>query len=288
MTVFRGAVRWQLLISMLAVLLFLPAAAHATPTFLSGINISDATKDAFEPQVVVAPDGTVIAVWSRSDGTNFRIQSSNRTPLTGAWAGAQTISDPGMSASGPAIAVDPSGNAVAVGRSPTAPTSVSTPPTGRAGGSFGAPVIVSAAGAGRDRSRRIDGQQRQRARRLAAHRRHEAPRPSRDPRPRRRRRVRSRHDVSDAGQDAFEPKVAAGPNVDANGGVVWTRSDGHQPAGAVVAATRCRRLPAPEGRDARSARARAGLQRLHRAEPHARSVAAPSRRVPRRCSARAC
>ena len=52
----------------------------------------------------------MIAVWTRSDGTNFRIQSSNRTP-NGPWAAAQTISDPGVSASGPSVSVDPSGNA---------------------------------------------------------------------------------------------------------------------------------------------------------------------------------
>jgi hypothetical protein len=32
--------------------------------------------------------------------------------------------------------------------------------------------------------------------------------------------------LSAPGQDAFEPKVAAGPDVDANGVAVWTRSDG--------------------------------------------------------------
>ena len=210
---------------MLAVLLFLPAAAHATPTFLSGINISDATKDAFEPQVVVAPDGTVIAVWTRSDGTNFRIQSSSRTP-SGAWAAAQTISDPGMSASGPAIAVDPSGNALAVWTQSDGTDLRINAAFRPSGGSFGAPVIVSAAGedatapdVSMDNSgnglvgwQRTDGTK---LRVQAA--------------------IRSAGvgggfgpvtTVSEAGQDAFEPKVAAGPNVDANGVLVWTRSDG--------------------------------------------------------------
>jgi hypothetical protein len=225
-TMFRSAVRWQLLILTFAGVLLAPAAAQATPTFLTAINISDSGKDAFEPQVVVAPDGTVISVWTRSDGTNFRIQSANRTP-SGAWSATpQTISDPGFSASGPAVAVDPSGNALAAWTQSDGAKLRIYAAFKPAGSAFGTPVVVSAAGqdasapdVSMDNSgsalvawQRTDGTK---LRVQAA--------------------IRSPgaggafgviSTLSDPGQDGFEPKVAAGPNVDNNGVAVWTRSDG--------------------------------------------------------------
>ena len=226
MTTFRSATRWQLFILALAAALFvIPAAAQATPTFLSGINISDPGQDGFEPQVAVDGSGNVIAVWTRSDGTNFRIQSANRTP-GGDWSTPQTISDPLQSASSPQIAVDPSGNAVAVWTRSDGTNLRIQAAYRPAGGSFGAAATVSASGqdasapdVSMDNSgnalvawERTDGTK---LRVQAA--------------------IRSPGaggvfgaitTLSAAGQDAFEPKVAAGPNVDANGVVVWTRSDG--------------------------------------------------------------
>jgi len=222
---FRSALRWQLLILALAGGLLVPAVAQATPTFLTAINISDPGRDAFEPQVVVAPSGTVISVWTRSDGTNFRIQSSNRTPA-GAWSAPQTISDAGFSASGPSLAVDPSGNAVAAWTQTDGTNLRIYAAFKPAGGSFATPVVVSAAG--QDASapdvsmdntgdalvawQRTDGTK---LRVQAA--------------------IRTPgaggtfgviSTLSDPGQDGFEPKVAAGPDVDSNGVAVWTRSDG--------------------------------------------------------------
>src|SRR5438445_9713112 len=96
--------RVALFILTVASLLAWPLAAHATPTFLSAINISDQGQDGFEPQVAIDGSGNVTAVWTRSDGTNFRIQSASRTP-SGPWSAAQTLSDPLQSASQPQIAV---------------------------------------------------------------------------------------------------------------------------------------------------------------------------------------
>jgi hypothetical protein len=210
---------------MLAALLLAPAVARATPTFLSAIDISDATKDAFEPEVDVAPDGTVISVWTRSDGTNFRIQSANRTPL-GAWSSPQTISDPGMSASGPAISVDPSGNALAVWTQSDGTDLRINAAFKPAGSAFTTPVLVSAAGqdaTAPDVS--MDGS----GNALVAWARSDGTKL----------RVQTSirapgagggfgpiSTLSEEGQDGFEPRVAAGPSVDANGVAVWTRSDG--------------------------------------------------------------
>jgi hypothetical protein len=225
LTGFRSVLRWQLLILVFITVLVLPAAAHATPTFLTSINLSDPGRDGFEPKVVIAPSGTVIAVWTRSDGTNFRIQSSSRTP-NGDWAVPQTVTDPGVSASGPAIAVDPSGNAVTAWTQSDGTNLRINAAYRPAGGSFGASTTVSAAGADAsapDVSMDSSGNA------LVAWQRSDGTKL----------RVQAAirtsgaggvfgaiSTLSDPGQDAFGPQVAAGPAVDANGTVVWTRSDG--------------------------------------------------------------
>jgi hypothetical protein len=210
----------------LACVLGLPAGAGATPTFLSPINISDAGQDAFEPQVAVdASTGNATSVWTRSDGSNFRIQTATRTPA-GPWSVPQNISDPGQSASGPAIAIDPSGNALAVWTRSDGLNGRIQAAYRQAGGSFGTPVTVSDAGgdaSGPDVTMdstgkatvvwsRFDGTK---LRVQAA--------------------VRGAgtagtfipaQTLSAAGQDAFEPRVATGSNADDSGVVVWTRSDG--------------------------------------------------------------
>jgi hypothetical protein len=227
---FRGASRLQLVIlAIAAALLGVPAAAQATPTFLSAINISDPGQDGFEPEVAVAPDGTVIAVWTRSDGSNFRIQSSNRTP-NGAWSAAQTISDVGEASSGPSLAVDPAGNAIAVWTQSDGTNLRIHSAYKPAGSSFGADVTVS--GAGQDASA-PDVSMDNSGNALVVWQRYDATPPAGKLRVQAAIRTPGAGGtfgtpttLSVAGQDAFEPRTEAGPNVDANGVVVWTRSDG--------------------------------------------------------------
>jgi hypothetical protein len=223
---FRSAPRWQLLIlALVAALLIVPTAAQASPTFLSGIDISAAGQDAFEPEVAVAPDGTVISVWTRSDGTNFRIQASNRTP-SGNWSSPATISDAGFSASGPSVAVDPSGNAVAVWTQSDGSNLRIFAAYRPSGGSFLTPVGVSTAGqdaSAPDVSMDNSGNalvawQRTDGTKLRVQAAIRAPGSGGA--------FGAISTLSASGQDAFEPQVAAGPSVDANGVVVWTRSDG--------------------------------------------------------------
>jgi hypothetical protein len=203
----------------------LPVAAHATPTFLSAINVSAAGNDAFEPQVAVDPSGNVIAVWTRSDGTNTRIESANRTP-SGPWSSAQILSDPGQSASSPQVAVDPSGNALAVWTRFDGTTDRIQSAFRTAGGSFSAPVTVSDAGGSAtgpvvsmDSSgkavvawSRFDG---------AATRAQATTRTAGSGGA-----FGAIQTLSDPGQTVFDLDVAAGPNADNNGVVVWARSDG--------------------------------------------------------------
>jgi hypothetical protein len=209
----------------LACALFLPASSQATPTFLSAINVSVAGQDAFEPQVVVDPSGNVIAVWTRSDGTDLRIQAATRTP-SGAWSSPVNISDSGSSASSPAIAVDSSGNALAVWTRVFGAVGRIQASYRPAGGSFGASVNVSDGGGDASAPTvsmdstgraviawaRFDGTNL----RIQATTRSAGAGGT----------IGAVQTVSDFGQDAFEPRAAAGPNVDNNAAVVFTRSDG--------------------------------------------------------------
>jgi hypothetical protein len=103
-------------------------------------------QDATEPQVALDPQGNALAVWTRSDGSNFRIEAASRPP-GGAFGPAQTLSAPGQSAFGPQPALDPQGNALAVWRrfdgSNIRIEAASRPP---GGAFFGAAQILSAAG----------------------------------------------------------------------------------------------------------------------------------------------
>jgi hypothetical protein len=199
--------------------------AHATPTFLSAINLSAAGQDAFEPQVVTDSSGNVHSVWTRSDGTHFRIQYATRTP-NGAWSTPINLSDAGQGASQPQIDVDPSGNLLVVwSRSDGVNLRIQATfkPTS---GSWSTPANISDPGFDANEPQ-IDFDSAGKA--IA---------------------VWSRFDgsnlrvqasirtagtggtflpevtLSEGGQHAFDAQIDSGPNVDANAVVVWTRSDG--------------------------------------------------------------
>jgi hypothetical protein len=211
------------LVATVAALAALAGSALATPVFLSAQDVSDAGQDAFQPQVAVDASGNSLMVWTRFDGSDNRIQAKFRAS-NGTWGPTQTISDPGMPASEPQVAFDNSGNALAVWTvndgSNTRVQAASRPVSG----SFGAPQSIS--GAGLDASRpqlsfdntgkavvvweRTDGTNlRIEASVRSAAGAFSAP-----------------QILSDAGQDGFEPAVAAGPDADSNAAAVWTRSDG--------------------------------------------------------------
>ena len=76
-------------------------------------TISEPGQDAFEPQVAVDRKGNATAVWTRFDGTNERIQSAFREYYD-SFEPAETISAAGQGASEPQVALDDSGNALAV------------------------------------------------------------------------------------------------------------------------------------------------------------------------------
>ena len=71
-------------------------------------------EDARFARVAMDPSGNAIAVWQQSDGTRTNIWSNRYTPTSG-WGTAELIeNDNAGIAWGPGVAMDPSGNAIAV------------------------------------------------------------------------------------------------------------------------------------------------------------------------------
>jgi hypothetical protein len=217
--------RWRFLVVVVASVFAFAGTAHAVPTFLSAIDISAAGQDGFEPQVAVDGSGNVHSVWTRSDGTNLRIQYATRT-ANGSWSSPINISDTGQSASQPQLDVDPSGNVLVVWtRSDGANLRIQSTfkPTG---GSFSAPANVSDPGFDAT-APQIDFDSSGKA--IVVWSRFDGTNL----------RVQSsirsagaggtfvnEVTLSEGGRDAFEARADAGPNADANAVIVWTRSDG--------------------------------------------------------------
>lgn len=199
--------------------------AGATPVFLTPIDISAAGEDGFEGVVAVDSTGVTHFAWTRSDGANLRIQYRSRN-ASGAFGAVQNISDAGQSASDPDIAVDPSNN-VLLTWSRTDGTNIRVQSAFKtAAGSFSAPLTISDPGFDATKPevdfdntgkalliwQRFDGtrlrvQATTRTAGVAGV-------------------FANETTLSEGGQDAFNPKGDAGPDVDANGVAVWTRSDG--------------------------------------------------------------
>jgi hypothetical protein len=105
-------------------------------------DLSAAGQDAFDPATGVAADGTVVAVWRRFDGANWRIESRVK-PSGGNWGSVSLLSTLGADALQPALAVSSNGTAVAAwrqfdGLNWRIRTSVRPP-----GGSWSSPSLLS-------------------------------------------------------------------------------------------------------------------------------------------------
>ncbi len=183
--------------------------------------LSDDGQDAASPQVAVAADGTATVVWRRSDGSHDLVETVSR-PVGGGWSAAETLSAPGESGLNPQVAVAADGSAIVVwdrfdgshdrvqasqrpaGGAWSAPETISD-----AGQSASTPqVVIAADGTATAAWRRSDGTDE----RIQA-----ASQPPgaawTTPRT-----------LSDAGQSAFVPLLAAAPSGDVT--AVWRRFDG--------------------------------------------------------------
>jgi hypothetical protein len=204
-------------------MLFMPALARATPTWLSAINLSDPGQDGFDPQVAVNSNGDSLVVWNRSDGSKLRIQAQFRA-TDGTFSPIETISASNRDASQPQVAFDPSGNAIAVWTQSDGANGRIHAAFRPAGGTFGGDQTISDAGQNASRPQisfdgsgnavavwyRFDG---------ANDRVQAAIRPPSGS-------FGPPQTLSPPGLESFNPEVAAGPNVDANGVSIWTGSDG--------------------------------------------------------------
>jgi hypothetical protein len=76
-------------------------------------TLSGAGQNATAAEVAVDPNGTAVIAWTRSDGTNQRIEALTRS-AAGVLSGNQILSDAGQNAGDHQVAVDPNGVAVFV------------------------------------------------------------------------------------------------------------------------------------------------------------------------------
>jgi hypothetical protein len=148
------------------------ATTKPLPAWLAPQDLSAAGQGAYDPQVAVDGQGNAIAVWHRFDaGTNTIVQAAARaaasrrrrryfTPKRGGSFGApQDLSAAGQSASFSEVAVDGRGNAIAVWRRFDGTNTIVQAAVRAAGGSFGAPQDLSAAGqTANDPQVAVDGQ----------------------------------------------------------------------------------------------------------------------------------
>jgi hypothetical protein len=78
------------------------------------VDLSVAGQSAFSPQVAFDPQGNAVAVWERSNGTNFIVQGAVGPAGSGVWQAPVDLSAVGQNAESPQVAFDRQGNAVAV------------------------------------------------------------------------------------------------------------------------------------------------------------------------------
>jgi hypothetical protein len=120
-------------------------------SFGAPVDISATGQNAVNPEIAVGPDGTAAAAWQRSNGSNTIIQAAIRPP-GGSFGAPVDLSAPGQNAFGnPQVAVDPSGAVTVVWSRSNGSDEIVQASTRPPGGSFGAPVNLSATGQDNDR-----------------------------------------------------------------------------------------------------------------------------------------
>lgn len=121
------------------------ASRPAGGTWGAPVELSVPGENAGLPRVAMDAAGDAVAVWVRSDGSHRIVQAASR-PAGGTWGAPVELSVPGADAGEPEIAVDPSGDAVAVWTLSEGSDVIVQAASRPAGGSWGAPTDLSAAG----------------------------------------------------------------------------------------------------------------------------------------------
>src|SRR3954453_12264624 len=107
----RGAV--AVLAWLACSLVFATSASATWLPFDEPADLSASGQSAGTPQVAFDASGNAVAVWYRSNGTNYVVQSSFR-PAGTAFAAPVNLSASGQTAPGPTVAFEPPGKARAV------------------------------------------------------------------------------------------------------------------------------------------------------------------------------
>jgi len=226
--------------------------AAAAPTFLTPLDYSDPGQDALQPDVAVSSSGATMVVFIRNDGANYRVQARYRD-AAGNLGPVDTLSAPGETASQPSVAFDASGNAIAVWTRDAGADIRVQAAFRPAAGPWAAPVTLSAAGQDAlDPQISFDSA----GKALAVWYRYDQPnlpnqsavvqasiRPAAGS-------FGAVQDLSVPGQVAYEPRATAGPVLDDNAAVCWTRNDGSGANGLRIQCSRRRDVagfPRPKG-----------------------------------------
>lgn len=107
------------------------------------IDLSEPGQNVTVTKVASAPDGTVTAVWSRSNGSKRVVQASTRPP-GGEFGPPEDLSNPDFNAWEPAIVFAADGAATVIWRGGSAASNAIQAATRPPGGAFGMPVTISA------------------------------------------------------------------------------------------------------------------------------------------------
>ncbi|MFT3866295.1 MAG: PKD domain-containing protein [Solirubrobacterales bacterium] len=137
----KDLLRWALAATIVA--LAVPGSALAAPTWLTPTTLSAGS--AAEPGVAVDPAGDSIAVWERESVDGEVVQAASRA-AGGGWGSPVDLSVGGENAYRPQVAVDQTGEAVAVWYRYDGTNWIAQAASRTAGGDWGAPVDLSATG----------------------------------------------------------------------------------------------------------------------------------------------
>ncbi|MBU3675482.1 MAG: hypothetical protein FGM34_10630, partial [Solirubrobacteraceae bacterium] len=116
-------------------------------TFAAPQDLSSPGQNADHPQVSVAPDGAMTAVWSRYNGSNYIIQAATRPAGSATFAAPQDLSSTGGAAVEPQVAVAPDGATTVTWARSNGTNAIIQAATRSAGSTtFAAPQDLSSAG----------------------------------------------------------------------------------------------------------------------------------------------
>ena len=137
---------------MLSVFVGVTAIAQATPAWAveawtTPVDVSAAGGSTSSPQIVAAPNNTLTAIWSRSDGANELIQTSTSSDAGATWSTPSTLSAAGGNAYSPQIVADSNNTLTAIwNRSDGTNFRIQTSTSSDAGATWSTPSTLSAAG----------------------------------------------------------------------------------------------------------------------------------------------